>query len=327
MMRSILPALFLLSVVCPLLRGESRSEESVQSSLQEWHNPDRNNEAMPVKLYYPKTGGPWPIVVVSHGLGGSREGLAYIGKYWASQGYVSVHLQHVGSDQSIFRNGMKGVTAAANWEQLLRRTQDVKFALNQLEKENADEKSPLYRKLDLDQIAIAGHSFGAITAQVMCGERVGPRQADLSDPRIKAGIIFSPSPPKIGEVKKGFSQISIPLFHWTGTNDDAQIAGDTKPPDRRKPFDAIDTSDQYLVILTNGDHMVFNGQPFANARSRPNDPAWHALIEHGTTAYLDAYLRNDSKARQYLQDGGFEKEATKLGTFEKKLKPRKVISP
>ncbi len=41
-----------------------------------------------------------PLVVFSHGIGGSRRGYSYLGRYWAGQGYASLHLQHVGSDRS-----------------------------------------------------------------------------------------------------------------------------------------------------------------------------------------------------------------------------------
>ena len=38
------------------------------------------------------------VVLFSHGLGGSREGSAYLGEHWAARGYVVVLLQHPGSD-------------------------------------------------------------------------------------------------------------------------------------------------------------------------------------------------------------------------------------
>src|ERR1700685_27170 len=62
-----------------------------------WHDADRNRD-VPVKIYYPTTApaaaGKLPIIIFSHGLGGSREGYSYLGKYWASHGYISVHLTH-----------------------------------------------------------------------------------------------------------------------------------------------------------------------------------------------------------------------------------------
>jgi hypothetical protein len=43
-----------------------------------------------------------PLVVFSHGIGGSRQGYSYLGRHWASQGYASLHLQHVGSDRNLW---------------------------------------------------------------------------------------------------------------------------------------------------------------------------------------------------------------------------------
>jgi len=39
-----------------------------------------------------------------HGLGGTREGLAYLGEALAAAGYATVHLQHAGSDAAIWQS-------------------------------------------------------------------------------------------------------------------------------------------------------------------------------------------------------------------------------
>src|SRR5581483_4684895 len=75
----------------------------VEAVRYDWVDAKRHRD-VPVKIYYPKTGdGPFPVIVFSHGLGGSREGYEYLGNYWASHGYVSVHLQHLGSDDSVWK--------------------------------------------------------------------------------------------------------------------------------------------------------------------------------------------------------------------------------
>src|SRR6185369_2267650 len=76
----------------------------VETALFSWQDTKRNRN-VPAKIYYPKSsGGPFPIVIFSHGLGGTREGYEYLGRAWASHGYVSVHLQHLGSDDSVWRD-------------------------------------------------------------------------------------------------------------------------------------------------------------------------------------------------------------------------------
>ena len=86
---------------------------------------------IPLRLYLPpKLVGPTPIVLFSHGLGGSREGNAYCGRHWASRGYVAVFLQHPGSDASIWQDvpreqRLEAMRGAANASNFVKRASDV----------------------------------------------------------------------------------------------------------------------------------------------------------------------------------------------------------
>jgi len=74
---------------------------TVEVVRYDWHDAKRDRR-LPVKIYFPKTGGgPFSVILFSHGLGGTREGYEYLSRYWASHGYVSVHLQHPGSDEAV----------------------------------------------------------------------------------------------------------------------------------------------------------------------------------------------------------------------------------
>jgi predicted dienelactone hydrolase len=300
----------------------------VSTLLADWKDADRDR-TVPVKIYYPQQlDKALPVIIVSHGLGGSREGLKYVGEYWAGHGYISVHLQHVGSDESLWKGQkpadiMQAMKKGESFESFMNRVNDVKFAIDQLERLNKDPAFPLHGKLDLDHIAMAGHSFGAVTTQAICGQSfAGGRQ--LSDPRVKVGIIFSPSPPRGGDSKQAFSQIAMPLFHWTGTKDQtpAEISTVT-PAQRREPFDAITAPDQYLVVLTDADHMLFGGRAREGGVMHKTDAAWIDLIQRGSTAFLDSYLKGDAKAKAFLTGGDFAKAVKPYGTYETKgLNPK-----
>src|ERR1044071_3671029 len=61
------------------------------------------NRDVPVKIYYPRSKDPqekFPVIVFSHGAGGSKDGYAYLGETWAQAGYVCVHPEHFGSDKA-----------------------------------------------------------------------------------------------------------------------------------------------------------------------------------------------------------------------------------
>lgn len=76
---------------------------AVATATDEWNDSIRNRP-VPVKIYYPRTGdGPFAVIIFSHGLGGSRAGYEYLGRQWASHGYVSVHLTHIGNDTSVLK--------------------------------------------------------------------------------------------------------------------------------------------------------------------------------------------------------------------------------
>ncbi len=75
-------------------------------------DPARQRD-IPVRIYLPSGKAAAPVVLFSHGLGGSREGYAYLGRHWAERGYVAVFLQHRGSDTSVWKDKPAGERMAA----------------------------------------------------------------------------------------------------------------------------------------------------------------------------------------------------------------------
>ena len=71
---------------------------------------------IPIRVYLPAARGPAPVVLFSHGLGGSREGNAYLGNHWSARGYVVVFLQHPGSDTAEWKDKPLGQRMAAMQE-------------------------------------------------------------------------------------------------------------------------------------------------------------------------------------------------------------------
>jgi len=296
----------------------------VAVATYEWLDPTRDR-AVPVKIYYPKAGnGPVPVIVFSHGLGGSRDGYEYLGRHWASCGYVSVHVQHKGSDTAVWKDKPQALeamkTAAADPQNSINRPLDVRFAIDQMAKMNRED-TPLKGRLDLDRIGVAGHSFGAYTTLAVAGQAfIGPlgRESSLADPRVKAAIPMSaPAPRRKDQLDRVYGRIRVPCLHMTGTLDDSPI-GNSPATERRIPFDHIGGADQYLITFTNGDHMIFSGRR-PGARGGENDPLFQRLIRMSSTAFWNAYLKGDAGAKAWLTEGGFEAVLAADGKFEKKL--------
>jgi predicted dienelactone hydrolase len=287
----------------------------------DWKDAKRDR-AVPVKVYLPKGEGPFPVVIFSHGLGGSRDGYEYLGRHWASHGYVSVHLQHLGSDTAVWENAPDGIAAmkraAADSSVLVNRWGDVHFAIDELTMLDKSD-SPLKGKLDLDKIAIAGHSLGSLTALSAAGQMfVNPSGRDISpvDRRIKAALAISPSLPRTQKSPaKSYGSIVIPTLHITGTKDESPIDPSFKAVDRQLPFENAIKSDRYLIVLEGADHMVFAQPP--RRLSKQRDERTQNFVLMSTTAFLDAYLRHDEAAKTWLLDG-LAKELKNDGTIQHK---------
>jgi predicted dienelactone hydrolase len=131
--------------------------------------------SVPLLVYLPQTTNlstANPVILFSHGLGGSKQGSAFLGKHWASRGYVAIFMQHLGSDSAIWQNEqpakrMLAMKRAANIQNFMLRTQDVHVVIDQLAQWQKQTGHTLFGKMDLTHIGMAGHSFGAVTTQAV----------------------------------------------------------------------------------------------------------------------------------------------------------------
>lgn len=282
----------------------------------DWNDTARKRQ-VPVKIYYPAdANGPFPVILFSHGLGGTRENYEYLARQWSANGYVCVHMQHIGSDDSAWRGQdrpMQSMRQAANAQNSIDRAKDVSFALDQLEAVNASNDK-LKGRMNLKEIGIAGHSFGANTTLLAAGQAFGmKRSTEYADPRIKCAIPMSaPVPVARGDLDAVYAKVTMPTFHMTGTKDDSPI-GETSAAERRIPYDHI-KSNALLLIFKDGDHMVFSGR----LAPRPGDVEIQELIRVSSTAFWDANLKSDAPAKTWLYDGAFKKMLDSAGTFEQK---------
>lgn len=291
---------------------------------EEWRDAQRERQ-VPVKIFYPQSdAGPFPVVVFSHGLGGSREGYEYLGQYWAVHGYVSVHLQHAGSDDAVWKNAGLGQRmaamkrAAAQPRNAMDRVQDVTFVLDQLTQLHTT--NAMWRgKLDLMRVGAAGHSFGAQTTLAVAGAIYSPglSRGIFADARVKAAIPMSaPVPANKARLDEVFAGVKIPCLHMTGTEDNSPI-GETSAAERRLPFDHSHNSDQFLVTFAGGDHAIFGGRERMLGGGK--DAEFQRLICESSLAFWDAYLRSNAKAKEWLTTK-FKDALGKEGVFEVKLK-------
>lgn len=284
---------------------------AVEALLLEWRDAARQR-TLPVKCYLParRPGAVAPpVILFSHGLGGSRSGYEYLGRYWAAHGLVVVHLQHPGSDEGVWRGkgagALEDLRAAANVKQALARVGDVAFAVAEL-KWLVREDARFRGRLDPERIGMAGHSFGANTTLLTAAVAGGfPVPGVPALPEIKAAVILSPSPAGVDAV---YRSVKIPCLHLTGTEDHSPIR-DMTLAQRREPYERIAGVPEYLVVFTGGDHLVFSGRKGLGAgaglgKTRDLDARLQPVIQQVTLAFWQAFLQGDKPARRWLDGQG-----------------------
>lgn len=285
-----------------------------------WVNAARNDRVIPWRAYLPAQKTNAPVVIYSHGGGGTRGSGAIYGQHLASHGIASLHLQHAGSDRDAFRTDPQQISAAARDPKAgLPRFEDVGYAAARL----AQAPGALLGRIDAARMGIAGHSFGAITTQIIAGQMVSGFGQGLALPNLLGAFALSPSPPRAGygDAETAFTDMLLPIFHLTGTKDDAPN-GDFDAPARRIPFDRTNNVDQYLLILEGANHFTFGGE--ANPRLGPRDfgypglPRHHQLILVAAAAFWLERFEKDSKAREFLRAGDYAALLGAGDVFERK---------
>jgi predicted dienelactone hydrolase len=327
----------------PDLRQVGPYEVEMQTSIlydQQRKTPDGKlqERRIPVDLYLPtplKTvnlGQPnsIPLIVVSHGLGGDRTNYADFGRHLASYGLAVALVQHPGSDTEQVQALLSGQASEVfKVSEFIDRPKDISFLLDELERRNAG----LYNnQLNLNQVGVVGHSFGAYTALALGGAQIDyqnleldclsefgsvnlarmfqcralelPRQIhDLRDSRVKAIMPINPVNSSIFG-QQSLSQLNLPILWKTSGKD-------TVTPvawEQVRSFTWLKTPDRYL-LLAEGDHHInlnlssVNRVVSVSLREiiEPTPTTVNSYVNAMGLAFFQVYLMNDEAYRAYLQ--------------------------
>jgi hypothetical protein len=128
-----------------------------KAGMRRWYwGFDRDRLPINGRVWYPEGDGPFPLVLVVHGNHRMEEysdpGYAYLGKLLASRGMITV---------SVDENFLNG-----SWSGDLKRKEMAARAwlllqhLKAWQAWNSTQENPFYRKVDLENIALIGHSRG-----------------------------------------------------------------------------------------------------------------------------------------------------------------------
>ncbi len=293
------------------------------------------------------SGGPYPLLIISHGYPGNRYLLTHLAENLASKGYVVASIDHTDStysDQSAF-----GST-------LLNRPLDQLFVLNEMAKLNAGApddaiKGALKGMVNAETTGLIGYSMGGyglvntigggFTAAIV-GNPLAPPNGVLAvrqagnpahaasvDKRIKAAVAFAPWGWNRGFWDAaGLAGIKTPVFFVAGSVDD--VSG--YAPGVRNIYEGSVNAQRYLLTFENANHNAGAPMPppkesWAAVPHMKFIPAEHYIdavwdnarmnniSQHFVTAFLAKFLKNDAAMDSYLnlvenaKDGKWSAEA------------------
>jgi predicted dienelactone hydrolase len=262
----------------------------------DWADAERQRP-VPVRLYLPADGAlqGLPLVVFSHGIGGSRRGYSYIGRHLAGQGMAALHVQHVGSDRALWGGSVFSLVgrlqAAAQTAEAKARTLDVRFAIDQLLRERPG-------LVDANRIAMAGHSYGANTSLLLAGAAI-PGEEPLTDPRIRAAVFIS-APPLHGVAEPdrvvALAAIRLPTLHVTATDDVIRVPGYTSvAAERVALFEATGSAVKSLAVFEGGSHSVFTDR--AGTGGAVANPRIKVATKELVAAFVQGQFSGDGAER------------------------------
>ena len=276
--------------------------------------PGRGEE-LKVRVSAPVTGSQLPIIVFAHGFGSSMDGYAPLANFWASHGFVVIQPTFLDS-RTLSRNPsashsealaayLEDPRAHLSWRV---RVQDMKRILDQLDLIE-DSVPGLQGRLDRSRIAAVGHSFGGHTTGLLLGARVinadGGLDEDLSDSRIKAGVLLSAGG-RGGEdlspfatehfpyLNQSYVEMATPTLVVAGDRDNSQLT--VRGPDWFTDPYTLSPGADCLVTLFGAEHMLGGISGDRVTETTDENPARVATVKRLTWAYLRSKLYPEDPA-------------------------------
>jgi dienelactone hydrolase len=224
------------------------------------------------------SGGPYPVVMFSHGSCGYERQSLFLTPWLASWGFIVVAVPHPGNTISEFPTCG---TPSAQAKSAVERPRDVVFALDWILAAGDDEGSPFFGAVDAQNIAMTGHSFGGLTTYL----------TTAIDDRFTVAV---PMAPATGQR----STLTIPSLTMYGTIDSVVS--------RPGIFAAYERSSapKRLVGIEDAGHYAFSDGCFPSADCDPpttlTQEEAHERVKRQILPFLEVWLKGDRRWTPFL---------------------------
>ena len=288
-------------------------------------DPSRQR-TLPVTVYLPNRENAL-TVILSHGLGDSHQSFAYLAKHLASHGLGVILPDHPGSNAQKLQQVLEGKEQEyITPQELVDRPKDITFVLNAL-----TAQPELAKALNLQRVAVVGHSYGGYTALAVAGARLNLANLNqvcsqteqgvglnlslllqcpgrnlknppvqFRDERVVAVLAVNP----VGSAlfgATGLAQVKIPTMLVTSTQDVAAPS----LYEQIMPLTWLGSSRRYLAVIEGGSHFSVlgagqTGVPLPAELVGPTPEVAQMYMKGLTVAFVQANVANRAEFAPFL---------------------------
>jgi len=255
---------------------------------------------MSLRIVYPDQGGPYPIIVFSHGTFSSSDKYDLVVEFWAQRGYVVILPNHLDANYGIIPKKTEDMIRIIHT-----RISDMSFILDNLDAIEG-QIPDLKGKLNRDLIIAAGHSIGTQVVLVNTGQRIrNPTNnyvTESNEERFMAAVMLS-DPGKMALMPDDAWKGGLtPTFLSTGPEDYGLMGDGRREAEYQNEILTLpdeSTGDKYLLLIDRGDHY-FGGLIHREVNKAP-DYDGLAVFNAASLAFMDAYTRDAEPAWAFLK--------------------------
>lgn len=308
---------------------ESLSDDPVLSSYKIAYadiaiQVEHIEEKLDVRISYPENAaGNYPLVVFSHGHYLTNNDYHALTDKWVERGYIVAAPLHLDTGDMKVVQAL-GEKLGSDWI-LAARVLDMQAVLNQIDLV-AKSMQGFEGAINTDKVIAAGHSFGALSAQMMAGAKpqklgnsIYPIPEALDDKRVAAVIALSPPGTVPGYLEEEtWKNLSIPQLVVTGTKDVFEHVW-TDYREHIISYTVAVPGDNYLLVLDGMDHYLGNLIGRLDREEAPQIQALENLVER-SLLFMDSYLDTDSSdlSREQLNHIDDFLDHTGVVTYERR---------
>lgn len=242
-------------------------------TVEETFTDGERGRTLRTLIRYPATGGPYPLVVFSHGLTAHPETYTAITTEIAEHGYV-VAAPEFPNTSGVADNPQGNLLDVNN------QPGDVSFVIDEVLRLADESDGPLAGLVDPERIGAAGHSLGAITTLL-----VGFHTC-CTDDRIDGAVALAGGA-LFGTGDGGyFEGAARPLLMLHGDEDGLVLFSLGRMAFNRA------APPKYFVTLVGGEHTL----PFVGTEP------WFEVVESSVLVFLDHYVAGDAGALEELPE-------------------------